>query len=178
MKIESEFSCTFYPMSLNDNILHSYTTLSKPGKGHWYSTINYCFSRVKYLLGLPWESTWWITMQNSRGSSCFSAILFTVRLQCVLKEIRSGVKKPRISTKVADILVKASSIQFPFFPSSDRLFHVPQVANQTFHRIADFLSCLVTIHLSLALPCFQARSQESGSSRQQRESITSAVVTS
>ena len=65
-----------------------------------------------------------------------------------------------------------------FFPASDRLFHVPQVANQTFHRIADFLSCLVTIHLSSALPCFQARSQESGLSGQQRESITSAVVTS
>ena len=53
VKIESEFSCTFHPVSLSDNILHSYTTLSKLGKGHWYNTINHYFSWVTYLLGLP-----------------------------------------------------------------------------------------------------------------------------
>lgn len=56
-----------------------------------------------------------------------------------------------------------------FWSSSDRRFHVPQVANQNFHGLADDSSCLV---------CPVSRGGARSQVRQGRESTASAVVTS
>ena len=89
-----------------------------------------------------------VHLVNNRARQLWNQLLFSYRIysqtqQCVLKEVRSGAKKQRVTRKLVDLLVKASSTEFPYFPSSDRHFHVPQVANQKFHGIADCSSCLV-----------------------------------